>query len=86
MTEKRFETVKIDRSIQFYKDGIEISAFIAGVNSGVYGFPFVIAVRTWARNWFFKKFFYREIHLNMEEVAALHNELGKVVSQFKKIN
>lgn len=79
-----FKEIKIERSTVIWRDGIEISAYIAGVNSGMYEFPFVVEVRTWARKWWFKKFFYREIQLNSWEVELLHDELGKVLDHFNK--
>jgi hypothetical protein len=76
---KLFDTVEINRTTVMQKDGIEIRACIAGVNSGAYELPFVIQVRTWASKWFFKKFFYREMRLNIHEVIALKEECDKVI-------
>jgi len=76
---KQFETIKFDKTKTLQKEGMEISSYIAGVNSGVYGLPFVIAVRCWASKWGFKKFFYREIKLNIFEVRQLKQELDKVI-------
>ena len=76
---KRFETLKINKATTIQKDGIEISAFIAGVNSGVYNLPYVIEVRTWASKWFFKKFFYRDMKLSIHEVRLLKKELEQVI-------
>ncbi len=83
MSEK-FETIKIDKTVCLQKDGIEFSAYIAGVNSGMYQLPFVIVVRTWASKWGFKKFFWRELKLNINEVKMLHKELGKVIEYTSK--
>ncbi len=87
---KKFETIKIDRTqvsnITLLKDGMEIECYIAGVNSGVYGLPFVVSVKTWASKWFFKKFFRREMKLNIHEVKALKEELEKVISFYEKKN
>ncbi len=75
---KRFETIKFDKTKTLQKEGMEISSYIAGVNSGVYGLPFVISVRCWASKWWFKKFFYREMKLNIFEVRQLKEEFDKV--------
>jgi len=76
---KQFETIKFDKTKTLQKEGMEISSYIAGVNSGVYGLPFVIAVRCWASKWGFKKFFYREMKLNIFEVRQLKLELDKAI-------
>ena len=76
---ERFETIKLDKTTTLQKDGMEIIAYIAGVNSGAYGLPYVIAVRVWARKWFFKKFFYREMKLNIWDVKQLRDECDKVI-------
>lgn len=65
----KFNTITIDKTILVEKEGMEICAFIAGVNSGEYGLPFVIRVSTWARKWWFKKFFECEAWLNYNERA-----------------
>ena len=83
MIKDRFKTVRVDRSTVVWKDGMEISAYIAGVNSGVYGLPFVIEVKTWAKKWWFKEFFVRKITLNMDDVELLHDELSKVIDYFR---
>lgn len=74
-----FETVKINKTVIVEKEGLEISAFIAGVNSGVYGLPFCIQVSTWARKLWFKRFFFVEAKLNLEELKALRNEFDKAI-------
>lgn len=75
----RFETITISKTAIVEKEGLEISAFIAGVNSGAYGLPFVIRVSTWAHKWWFKKFFYCEAKLNYDEVKQLRDECDKVI-------
>lgn len=76
----RFETVIVDKTAVVERDGLEISCFIAGVNSGVYGLPYIIQVRTWASKWGFKKFFFREAHLTINDVTKLKNECDKVIA------
>jgi hypothetical protein len=76
---KKFNELKFNRSMSIEKEGMEISAYLAGVNSGAYSMPFVISVRTWARKWFFKKFFYREMYLNIFEVKELKEECERVI-------
>jgi len=74
-----FETSIVDKTKPVEKEGMEITAFIAGVNSGMYEMPFCIQVRTWARKWWFKKFFYCEAKLNLEELKRLRNEFDKAI-------
>lgn len=76
---ERFETIKFNKTVTLEKEGMEISAYIAGVNSGVYQLPYVIQVRVWAKKWFFKKFFHKEMHLNLWEVKQLRDECNKVI-------
>jgi len=80
---KRFETIKFDKTKTLQKEGMEISSYISGVNSGVYRLPFVIAVRCWASKWWFKKFFYLEMKLNIFEVRQLKEELDKVIEFYE---
>ncbi len=80
----KFETVKIESTTKLKIDGMEISAYIAGVNSGVYGLPYVIEVRTWARKWFFNKFFYRKMKLNIHDVTHLRDECNKVIEYYNQ--
>lgn len=83
-TERRFETLKFERSVKIQKEGMEIQSYLAGVNSGAYGLPYVISVRTWARKWFWRKFFYSEIQLNLMEVRQLKEECEKVLDYFDR--
>lgn len=83
---KKFDTVKIDKTTTLQIEGMTIQAYIAGVNSGEYGLPFVITVKTWARKWFFKKFFVREMKLNIHEVMLLKDECEKVIEFFNQKN
>lgn len=76
---EKFETIKIDKTTTLQKEGMEITAYIAGVNSGAYQLPYVISVRVWAKKWFFKKFFYREMKLNIFEVKNFRDECDKVI-------
>jgi hypothetical protein len=76
---QKFEMIKINQTTIIEKDGMELEAYIAGVNSGAYGLPFVIVVRTWARKWFWKKFFYREMKLSLRQVMMLRDECQKVI-------
>lgn len=80
----KFEEIKFDKTTSLQKDGMEISAFIAGVNSGQYNLPFLISVKVWARKWFFKKFFYREMHLDLHEIKILKNECEKVLNYYEE--
>ena len=77
--ETNFKTVNIKRSVIIQKEGIEISCFIAGVNSGVYGEPFVVKVRAWAKEWFGRKFFVQELKLSRWDMIQLRDELNKVI-------
>jgi len=79
---KRFKTVTFESKTVLAVDGMEINSYIAGVNSGMYGLPFVISVRCWARKWFFSKFFCREMKLNLKQVRELRDELDFVINQF----
>lgn len=72
-------TVKMENKTTLAIDGMEIQAFIAGVNSGMYQLPFCIEVRTWAKKWFFTKFFYRSMKLNLYQCKMLRDELTKVI-------
>lgn len=83
---ERFKTLKFERKTTIVSEGIEISCFIAGVNSGAYQLPFVIAVRTWAKKWWFKKFFYREMELNIHQIKELKTELDKVITYYENKN
>ena len=76
---KRFDTIKFNKTKTLQKEGMEIKSYVAGVNSGAYSMPFVISVRCWASKWVFKKFFYREMKLNIFEVKQLKEELDKVI-------
>ncbi len=78
----KFSTVTIEHKTTMTTNGMSIKAFIAGVNSGEYGLPFVIQVSTWASKWGFKKFFYREMKLNIFEMRALKAELDKAIQHF----
>lgn len=79
---ERFDTIKLDKTTTLQKEGMEIKAYIAGVNSGAYELPYVIAVRVWARKWFFRKFFYNEMKLNIFEVRRLRDECDKVIKWY----
>ncbi len=81
---KQFDTIKLDKTTTLQKDGMEITAYIAGVNSGMYGLPYVISVRVWAKKWFFKKFFYREMKLNIHEVKQFRDECDKVIQFYNE--
>ena len=74
-----FEMIGIKGTSVLKKDGIEIQAFIAGVNSGMYQMPFVIEVRTWAKKWWFEKFYYRALRLDIQQLRVLKAEIDKVV-------
>jgi len=80
---KRFEAIKFERKTTLKKEGMEICSYIAGVNSGAYGLPFVISIRCWARKWWFKKFFYRAMKLSVFEVKQLKEELDKVIELYE---
>lgn len=82
--DKRFDTIKIDKSTCLQKEGMKIQAYIAGVNSGQYCLPFVIKVSTWAKKFGFKKFFYREMQLSIHEVKTLKEECEKVIEFYNK--
>ena len=83
---EKFDTIIIDSTTTLRKEGMEISAFIAGVNSGAYGLPYVIKVRVWAKKWFFRKFFHNEMHLNIHQVRMLRDECEKVLEFANKSN
>ena len=74
-----FETIKIDQTTVLSKEGMELSAYIAGVNSGAYQLTYVIKVRVWSKKWIFKKFFYKEMELNLFQVKLLRDECDKVI-------
>jgi hypothetical protein len=84
MESKIFKTVSIKASTIIQKDGIEIKSYIAGVNSGIYGIPFVISVETWASKWGFKKFFHRKLSLGLEEMTDLRDELDKAIKHLNR--
>jgi hypothetical protein len=75
-----FDTVVIDKTEIIGREGLEISAFIAGVNSGAYGLPFCIQVRAWAGKFWFSKFFFVQANLDLEEMKRLRNELDNAIS------
>jgi len=79
----RFEMLKFDRNVKIYKKGMEIGAYIAGVNSGVYELPFIVYVRVWSFG-LFKRFFYKEMRLNLWEVKLLKEECEKVIEFYKE--
>jgi hypothetical protein len=76
----RFEQVTIDKTTVVEKEGLEICAFIAGVNSGMFGLPFCIQVRAWTSFLWFKKFFFVQAKLNLEELKRLQNEFQKAIT------
>lgn len=82
---KKFDTLKIEKTTTLQKDGMEISAYIAGVNSGVYSLPYVISVETWASKWGFKKFFRREMKLDIQQIKFLKKELETVIEFHESI-
>lgn len=81
---KKFKQVKFEKTKKLSIEGMEIVSFISGVSSGVYTMPFVISVRCWASKFGFKKFFRREMHLNIFEVRELKEELEKVLEYHKE--
>lgn len=80
----RFQQIKIDKTTSFKKEGMEINAYISGVNSGQYSLPFVIKVKVWSRKWFFEKFFYREMKLDLDEIKILMNECQNVLRYYEE--
>lgn len=82
----KFDTVHIEKYTSIIKEGMEIKAYIAGVNSGSYELPFVISVKTWAKKFLFKKFFLREMKLNIFEVKLLRDELNKAIEFYNNTN
>jgi hypothetical protein len=79
---ENFKTIKFVKTTRVVVEGAEISCYIAGVNSGMYGFPFIVSINVWTKKWFWKKFFQKKIELNYWEVKQLHEELGKVLNHF----
>jgi hypothetical protein len=79
----KFKTIKIESKTIIHQEGMEIEGYIAGVNSGMYGLPYVIVVRTWARKWFWRKFFKREMKLNLMQVKEFRKECDKVIEYFE---
>lgn len=75
----KHQTIRIDRKEVITRDGMDVCAFIAGVNSGAYGLPFCIIVRAWHPFLWMRKFFWREAKLTEKEVRELHAELGRVI-------
>ncbi len=80
---KHFSTLKIDKTFSLGVEGIEIKSYIAGVNSGVYSLPYVISVRTWAKKFWFKRFFEKRVSLDLKEVILLRDELNQVIKFYE---
>jgi len=75
---KKFDMLKYDRNVRISKKGMEIGAYIAGVNSGMYQLPFIVYVRVWSYG-IFRRIFYKEMRLNIWEVKQLKEECEKVI-------
>ena len=86
LMKNNFKEVKIEYKTTIVTEGMEISAYIAGVNSGAYSLPFVIEVKTWASKFWFKKFYTRKMELRYTEVVALRDECNKVIEYVRQQN
>ncbi len=80
-----FNTVTIDKMTVIERHGMKLKAYIAGVNSGVYGLPFIIEVSVWAKKWWFKKFFYYKMELSRYQTKVLRDECNKVLEYFEEM-
>ena len=76
----RFETLTFDKTVKWETSGMRIKCFIAGVNSGAYGLPFVVEVSTWIKTFWGRKKYYRTIHLTRWEIKRLRDELTNVLN------
>lgn len=81
---KKFEELNFKSNFEIINEGMEISCHIAGVKSRAYSLPFVITVRTWAKKWFFRKFFVRQMKLSLWQMKQLRNELDKAINYIEK--
>lgn len=85
MNNKKFDEITFDRLVKITKKGMEITSYIAGVNSGAYGLPFIVSVRVW--KWgIFKRFLYKEMRLSLYEIKTLKEELEKVIELMERKN
>lgn len=82
--EKRFNHLMFEKTFNIQKEGMRIYGYIAGVNSGQYSLPFVISVQTWAKKWWFRKFFTMETKLNIMEMKQLRRELDTAIEYFEE--